>query len=199
MSRRAKLLSVALLIVFAGGLFYLRSLARHIFFELPLHSEESAKARLNEVALQSGAGPNVTAVLYFPSLSDRKLVPESRTIKWAQSADDRVRQVLLALAEGSEHGLSHSLPASTIVRAVFLTSEGTAYVDFSNDILNNLSPGIETECLSIYSMVDSITANIPSVKRVKILVQGQEVETLHGHADLTEAVVPDTSLIKSGP
>jgi hypothetical protein len=199
MSLRAKLLWVTLLVVFAGGLFYLRSLAKRILFELPLHSEESAKARLNEVALQSGAGPNVIAVLYFPSLSDRRLVPESRPIKWAQSEDDRVRQVLLALAEGSHQGLSHSLPAATIVRAVFLTSGGTAYVDFSNDILNSLSPGIETECLSVYSVVDSITANIPSVKRVKILVQGQEVETLDGHADLTEAIVPDTSLIKTDP
>ena len=111
MSLRAKLLWVALLVVFAGGLFYLRSLAKRILFELPLHSEESAKARLNEVALQSGTGPNVIAVLYFPSLSDRRLVPESRPIKWAQSEDDRVRQVLLALAEGSHQGLSHSLPA----------------------------------------------------------------------------------------
>jgi hypothetical protein len=48
-------------------------------------------------------------------------------------------------------------------------------------------------------MVDSITANIPSVKRVKLLIQGQEVETLEGHADLTEAIVPDPTLIKTGP
>ena len=199
MSLRAKLLWVALLIVFAGALFYLRSLAKRILFELPLHSEESAKARLTEAALQSSTGPNEIAVLYFPSLSERRLVAESRPIKWAQSADDRVRQVLLALAEGSHQGLSHPLPASTMVRAVFLTSEGTAYVDFSNDILNTISPGIESECLSVYSLVDSIAANIPSVKRVKILVQGQEVETLEGHADLTEAIAPDPSLIKTSP
>src|SRR5271157_3801767 len=104
MSLRAKLLWVALLVIFAGGLFYLRSLAKRIFFDLPLHSEESAKARLNEVALQSAAGPNVNAVLYFPSLSDRRLVPENRPIKWAKSEDDQVRQVLLALAEGSHQG-----------------------------------------------------------------------------------------------
>jgi hypothetical protein len=47
--------------------------------------------------------------------------------------------------------------------------------------------------------VNSITTNIPSVKRVKILIQGQEVETLEGHADLTDAIVPDPTLIKSGP
>jgi spore germination protein GerM len=91
------------------------------------------------------------------------------------------------------------LAASTNVRAVFLTPEGTAYVDLSNDLLRNISPGIETEFLSVYSVVNSITTNIPSVKRVKILIQGQEVDTLEGHADLTDAIVPDPTLIQSGP
>ena len=199
MSRRAKILWVALLVVFAGGLFYLRSLVRRTFFEVPLHSEESAKARLSAAVLQSGAGPNEIALLYFPSLNDRKLVAESRPVKWAPAADDRVRQVLWALAEGSRQGLGHPLAASTNVRAVFLTLEGTAYVDLSNDLLSSINPGIESESLSVYSMVDSIAANIPSVKRVKILIQGQEVDTLEGHADLTEAIVPDPTLIKSGP
>jgi spore germination protein GerM len=199
MSLRAKLLWVALLLVFAGGLFYLRSLARRIFFELPLRSDESAKVRLNEAVLQSGRGPNEMAVLFFPSLSERKLVAESRPVKWAPRADDRVRQVLLALAEGPPSGLGHPLAASANVRAVFLTLDGTAYVDLSNDLLRSMNPGIETECLSVYSIVNSIAANVPSVKRVRILIQGQEVDTLEGHADLTDALVPDPSLVKSGP
>jgi spore germination protein GerM len=199
MSLHAKLLWVALLVVFAGGLFYLRSLARHTFFELPLHSDESAKVRLSAAVLQPGTGPNEIAVLFFPSLSARRLVAESRPVKWAPAAADRVRQVLLALAEGPRQPLGHPLAASTNVRAVFLTPEGTAYVDLSNDLLRNISPGIETELLSIYSIVNSITTNIPSVKRVKILIQGQEVDTLEGHADLTDAIVPDLTLIKSGP
>jgi hypothetical protein len=199
MSLRAKFLWVALLVVLAGGLFYLRSLAKRILFDLPLHSEESAKARLNEEALQPGTGPDVIAVLYFPSLGERKLVAETRPIKWAQSDEDRVRQVLLALAEGSHQSLGHPLSASTVVRAVFLASDGTAYIDFANDSLKGSNPGIESESLSVYSIVNSITANLPSVKRVKMLVQGQETETLEGHADLTEAIIPDPSLIKSGP
>jgi spore germination protein GerM len=199
MSLRAKLLWVALLVVFAAGLFYLRSLARRIFFEPPSHSEESAKARLSAAVLQPGAGPNETAVLYFPALSARRLVAETRPVKWAPAAADRVRQVLLALVEGPRQRLGHPLAASTNVRAVFLTMEGTAYVDLSNDLLSSISPGIEAESLVVYSIVNSITTNIPSVKRVKILIQGQEVDTLEGHADLTDAIVPDSSLIQSGP
>ena len=199
MGLRAKLLWVALLLVLGGGGFYLRSLAKRTFLELPLHSDESAKARLNAELLQSGPGPNEIAVLFFPSLSARKLVAESRPVKWAAAEDDRVRQVLLALAEGPPPGLGRPLAASSNVRAVFLTLEGTAYVDFSNDLLHGINPGIETECLSVYSIVNSITTNIPSVKRVKILIQGQEVETLGGHVDLTEAIVPDPTLSRSGP
>lgn len=199
MSLRTKLIWLSLLLVFAGGLFYLRSLARRILFELPLHSDESAQARLKEAVLQPGAGPNEVATLYFPSLNDRKLVAEGRPIKWAAATDDRVRQVLLALAEGPRQGLGHPLPTSTTVRAVFLTLEGTAYVDLSSDLLKNISPGIESESLAVYSIVNSITANIPAIKKVKILIQGQEVETLEGHADLTEPIVPDPTLVKSGP
>ena len=199
MSLRAKLLWVALLVLFAGGIFYLRSLAKRIFFEPPSHSDESAKARLSEAVLQSGSGPKELAVLYFPSLSARMLVAESRPIKWAPAAADRVRQVLLALAEGPSQRLGHPLAAATNVRAVFLTMEGTAYVDLSSDLLSGVYPGIEAESLAVYSIVNSITVNIPSVKRVKILIQGQEVETLEGHADLTDAIVPDPSLVKSGP
>ena len=199
MSLRAKLLWVALLLVFAGGIFYLRSLAKRIFFELPSHSDESAKARLSEAVLQSGSGPNETAVLFFPSLSARMLVAESRPIKWAPAEADRVRQVLLALAEGPSQRLGHPLAAATNVRAVFLTTEGTAYVDLSGDLLSSVYPGIEAESLAVYSIVNSITVNIPTVKRVKILIQGQEVDTLEGHADLTDAIVPDPSLVKGGP
>ncbi len=199
MSRRAKIFWIALLVVFAGGLFYLRSLARRVFFEPPPHSDESAKARLSEAVLQSGAGPNEIAVLFFPSLSGRGLVAESRPIKWAPSAADRVRQVLLALAEGPSQRLGHPLAAATTVRAVFLTLDGTAYVDLSSDLVNGIYPGIEAESLAVYSIVNSITTNIPAVKRVKILIQGQEVDTLEGHADLTEAIVPDPTLVKGNP
>jgi hypothetical protein len=37
------------------------------------------------------------------------------------------------------------------------------------------------------------------VKRVQFLIQGQEVETLDGHADLTAAYTPDLSRVKSNP
>ena len=198
MSLRARIIVVAtVMAVLGAGSYYLRTLGRHIFIEPSKRAEEAARAKLSEFALQSKQGANQTVTAYFPLLDEGKLVAESRPIAWAESDSDRVRQVVLVLAEGSRRGSGHLLPPSS-VRGVFLASDGTAYVDLSSDVLTELAPGIRTESLLIYSLVNSITTNIPSVKKVQFLIQGQQVETLDGHADLTAAFLPDPTWIKSG-
>ncbi len=201
MTTRAKILLFILLVALAAGGFYLRALARRVrvFFEPAQRTEEAARAKLDQFALQPNNGTTQFATLYFPALNEGDLMPESRSITWAQSDADRVRQVVLALAEGSHQGYGRVIAASTTVRAVFLTADGTAYVDLSNDMLSDFEPGIETETLAIYAIVNSITVNTPSVKRVQFLIQGQEVETLDGHADLTAAFTPDPTRIKATP
>ena len=199
MTLRAKLLLLILLIALGAGVLYLRSLARRAFIEPTQRAEEAARAKLSQFALQSNNGTTQLATLYFPVLTEGKLVPESRSITWAKTDADRVRQVVLALAEGSHQGYGRILPASTNVRAVFLAADGTAYVDLSNDILSDFEPGIQSETLALYSLVNSIAINIPSVKRVHFLILGQEVETLDGHADLTAAYTPDLTRVKSAP
>jgi len=199
MSARARIFLLGLLVLLGAGMFYLRSLSKRVFFEPVPRAEEAERAKLSQFALQPNNGTTQLATLYFPLPNEGKLMPESRAITWAQADADRVRQVVLALAEGSHQGYGRVLAASTTVRAVFLAADGTAYVDLSNDLLSDFEPGIQTETLAIYSMVNSITANLPSVKRVQFLVQGQEVETLDGHADLTAAYTPDTTRIKSNP
>jgi sporulation and spore germination protein len=197
MTTRLKIFLLVLIGVLAAGSFYLRALARRIFREVPKQAEENLRAKLDQLALQSRSGPLQTATLYFPSPNSDKLVLETRPITWAATDTDRVHQVLLALIEGSRQGLGRALPTSTSVRGVFLASERVVFVDLSNDILSGITPGISTESQAIYSIVDSITANVPAVKRVRILIQGQEVETLDGHADLSEAYVPDPTRIQT--
>jgi len=194
---RAKIFLVLLFLILGVGLFYLRALSRRVFLEPAPRAEEAARAKLSQIALQPNNGTTQFATLYFPSLNEGKILPESRSITWAKSDADRVRQIVLALAEGSHQGYGRVLPATTTVRAVFLTLHGVAYVDLSNDILSDFEPGIETETLTIYSIVNSIAANIPAVKRVQFLMQGQEAETLDGHADLTAAFAPDPARVKS--
>ena len=199
MTLRARILLVILLVLLGGGAFYLRTLANRIFIEPAQHAEEAARAKLSAFALQSNKAPTQTATLYFPALEEGKLLAEPHPLAWAEADVDRVRQVILALAEGPHHFQGRLLPTTLNVRAVFLASDGTAYLDLARDALGEFPPGIQTETLAIYSLVDSISTNVPSVKKVQFLIEGQNVETLDGHADLTAAFVPDPSRIKSGP
>ena len=44
--------------------------------------------------------------------------------------------------------------------------------------------GIETETLTLLSMISTLHANLPSVTEVRFLVDGEVRPTLAGHADL---------------
>jgi spore germination protein GerM len=197
MSRRALILTVTVAAILAVAIIYLRDLERHISPAAAgtQTSEQRARTRLSEAALQQAGGQKQTLTLYFPSYADGKLVPESRSLSLASEDTKRIQQVLLALIEGSHQGHGNSLPPSATIRAAFLLQDGTAVVDLSREALSDFSVGIESETLAVYSIVDSLAANIPAVKRVKFLVDGQEVQTLDGHVDLTGYFVPEPALI----
>ena len=179
------------LVGLAAGFIYLHVLTRRAKLDTGQHSEEGARTQLRQAALESLTGSTKNITLYFPSDDEGILLPESRQIAWASNDTDRIHQVLLALVEGSHRGLRRPLSPSTELRAAFLTPDGTVYVDFSNSALALFEPGIQSETLAIYSVVNSLAENVPAVKKVRLLVQGQEVETLDGHADLGGEFVPD--------
>jgi len=197
MSRRALILTVAVAAILGVGIYYLVSLRHHIAPSAAsaLRSDQTARTQLNEEALQPTGGQTQIITLYFPSYGDGNLVAETRSLKLSSDNIKAIRQVLLALIEGSRQGRGSSLSPSTTVRAVFLASDGTAIVDLSQEALADFQPGIESESLAIYSIVDSLCANIPAVKQVRFLIQGQEVQTLDGNIDLTGSFAPEPSLI----
>lgn len=197
MSRRVLILTILVAVILGGGIYYLTMLHHHMAptSASKLQSDQTARTQLNEAALQPSGGQTQTITLYFPSYADGDLTSETRSLKLSSDNIKAIRQVLLALIEGSHQGHGSALSPSTTIRAVFLTPDGTAIIDLSQEALANFLPGIESESLAIYSIVDSLCANISQVKAVKFLVQGQEVQTLDGHIDLTGAFAPEPSLI----
>jgi len=197
MSQRALILTTVIAVVLAAGIYYLGTLRRHLAptAESTLRSEQKARTQLNEEALQQSGGQAQTITLYFPSYATGNLLPETRSLKLSSDNITAVRQILLALIEGSHEGHGTALSPSTTVRAVFLSQDGTAIIDLSQEALAGFQPGIESENLAIYSIVDSLCANLSQVKEVRFLVQGSEVQTLDGHIDLTGNFAPEPSLI----
>jgi hypothetical protein len=191
MSTIPKVVMGVLFGVLAIGFLYLQILARRVSVATPALQEEAVRSRLNAAALESPSNPPQSVTLYFASDDRRQLLEEKRPMALAAGDPDRIRQVLLALIEGSHFGHNRMLPPSTEVRAVFLATDGTAYIDLSSGVLSDFTPGIGSETLAVYSIANSLAANVSAVKQVKILIQGQEVETLDGHAALDGTFTPN--------
>lgn len=199
MEERHWILVVILIAVLAAGGVYMYNLSEIMSVETPpQHAAEMARTRLTEAALQPSR-PEETAKLFFPSFELGSLVEEDRAISWAASDADRIRQVVLALVEGSRQGLGRALPPTASIRGVFITPDGAAYLDFSEESFVEFKAGIESESLVLDAIVNSITVNVPRVKRVRVLVQGQNVDTLDGHADLGEFLLPDLTRVAANP
>jgi hypothetical protein len=72
--------------------------------------------------------------------------------------------------------------------------DGTAVADFSEALGTSIPSGIQSEQLAVDSIARTLEADVPQVQRLKILIHGQEVETLAGHIDLTQTFRVNTKV-----
>ena len=82
------------------------------------------------------------------------------------------------------------------MRGVVLTGRDDAYVDLDSTFVSALPGGSHNELLAAYAMVSVLTTNLTPVRRVQILIDGREVETLTGHVDLREPLRMNEGLIR---
>jgi spore germination protein GerM len=135
-----------------------------------------------------------TVTLFFMSEDDSLLHPEARTILSAGSVSEEARQLVAELIKGSQKGYLSPFPPETTLRQLFVTKEGVAYVDFSKEIMDKRLSGSSAELATVYCVVNSLAYNFKPIKKVFILVEGSEKETLGGHLNLSQAFVPLYSL-----
>lgn len=79
-------------------------------------------------------------------------------------------------------GLMRLFPEGTKVLS-FTLQDGLATVNLNRRV-TELNAGSTLEALAVVSIVNTLT-KFPDVYRVKILIEGKEVESLAGHVDLT--------------
>ena len=90
------------------------------------------------------------------------------------------------------------IPAGTMLRAFYVTERGDAFVDLSPEIVNGHPGGSLNELLTVYAIVNAVTANLPAARRVQILVDGKEADTIAGHVDLRRPLTRNESLVSEG-
>jgi spore germination protein GerM len=182
LSGLALVLLVLVIIFFAGG--GGEKVKRFVDANVPKAQETSA----GQLALR-------TVTLFFIADDDDLLHKETREIAAGPTEADEAERALAELIKGSEKGLVSPLPPETRVRQVFIAKDGVATVDFSRDIAEKFSYGSSAELAAVYAVVNTIVYNFKPVKKVILLVEGAEKETLGGHVDLSRAFFPDYSIV----
>jgi len=134
-------------------------------------------------------------VLFFISEEDYRLHREEREILNESILENQIERLVKELIVGSEEGLLSPFPSETKVRSVYITRDGIVYVDFSPEFQTAHPSGSSAEISSVFSIVNTIAYNFKSVKKVFILVNGTEQETLAGHIDLRRPLLPRYDLI----
>ena len=161
-------------------------------------SEEQARRELTQSLTAAPTEPRVKAKLYWASrANDGSLAPVNIDLQLASEPALRAKQVLNTLLAGPVDTESRTLPPDAVLLAFYLLPDGTGIADFSEALASSTPSGIESEQLAVDSITRTLAANVPQVLRLKILIHGQEVETLAGHLDLTEPFVVNPRALRS--
>jgi len=179
MTRRIVLVFAALLLIALGLGVYAWQLKRKV-----ARDEELATQQQLAMA-PPAAGPPTPVTLYIASDPDAALRRSKTSLVLPAERSERARAVLRALFGAYLQSSSpHPIGAGADVRDVYLLGENTAVVDTNSVFADKHPSGVLAEELTVASIVATLNANDNQIQRVKILVNGQERETLAGHADL---------------
>jgi hypothetical protein len=181
--------AVAMLLAFAAG---------WAVFRAPRWSTgASTKAvAANAPIKPAPPGRKIKARLFYVTDDGLRLTGVEREIAYGESAVDQAREIVAAQIAPVAEPLVSAVPAGTALRALFITDRGEAFVDLSREISAAHPGGTLNELLTIYTIVDALTTNLPAVSAVQVLVDGREVDTLAGHVDLRRPLTKNLALVQ---
>jgi hypothetical protein len=125
-------------------------------------------------------------VLVFPEWDAAGYVSERRRIPSRGRAEEDLQALMAELCAGPQRsGAVSALPERTAILAAFLGPDGrSAVLDFSADLVVRHPGGSAAEAATLTSILRTVALNFPDLEHCRILVDGDEVESLGGHLAL---------------
>ena len=148
-------------------------------------TDEQARREVMQAPISTPTDVKVQAQMYWLSAaSPNSLEPTTTELPLSADPVERSKQLLNALITQAPGPDKRTLPAEASLLAFYIQPDGTAIADFSDEIVSGMPSGILSEQLAVQSIAQTLGANVTGIRQLKILVHGQEAETLAGHLDL---------------
>jgi germination protein M len=139
----------------------------------------------------------MAVTLFFSDDQAEYLVAEVRRVSKATGASAMAGAVIREVILGPRSGLQPTMPKGTVLRRDPVCQGGSCTLDFSEELVRNHPGGTSMELMTVYSIVESVRANVPGVRAVQILVEGKARETLAGHIAIGGPVQTDPRFIRN--
>jgi hypothetical protein len=133
--------------------------------------------------------------LYFADANERFLTPVERYIPKRKTIQGQVEELVKAILEGPNQGLIKTFPENVKLQNVNVQKNGTALISFDKNLIELHPGGSTSELMTVYSLTNTLILNIPKIKRVKLLVDEKEIDTIKGHIRTRDAFSLDRELI----
>ena len=146
---------------------------------------------------RSAAGAQTVSTLYYVSGDGMRLVGVPRRLARRPNPTAQARAILEQQLTDPPAPLLSPIPPGTALRAIYLTGDGDAFVDLTEEIALGHSGGSREELFTVYAIVNALTTNLAAVDAVQILVDGVEVDTLVGHVDLQRPLRQNLDLLEA--
>jgi spore germination protein GerM len=160
------------------------------------YSSSRTQGATTSPAPSATPGRRIKARLFYVAEDGERLTNVEREVALGEGTVEQARYILEAQIAPVTEPVVSAVPASTKLRAVFVTERGEAFADFSRELIAGHSGGSTNELLTVYAIVNALTANLPAIKSVQLLVDGKQVETLAGHVDLRRPIVQNLAWVE---
>jgi len=185
MPRAMKIVIGVLIVAVLIGLISFRSLHRRVQRLAELQTaDENARHELLAVPISTPSDVTVNARIFWAAGSD-KIAPVQIQLPLSADPVERSRQLLHELTVNPPTPGQRTIPADTVLLGFYILPNGTAIADFSDALSSEMPSGILSEEMAVNSIARTLESNVPVLHRLKILIHGQEVDTLAGNVDLT--------------
>src|SRR5919109_3591071 len=161
-----------LLVIIVGALWWL------------VGSPGGGRTSIDTSARGGNTAPGEDLSIWFASRQQDALVSERHRVPPCPTPFERAKASLQELIAGPKGDALRTVSAEVEIREVFIDEQGTAYADFSEALSQTHPGGPWAEMLTLRSILQTLVANVPEIKRVQILIEGREAETLAGHMDI---------------
>ncbi len=136
--------------------------------------------------------------LYFGDPDANGLLEERRMVSQAGDDFTALSQIVIGLAQGPEaEGLTAVIPQQTRLLGVRKVDAHTLKLDFNRELAQYHPGGSSSELLSVHALTNSIAAHMPEFTQFEFWIEGNRVESLKGHVDLSRPVRLDPGWIRT--